>query len=92
MAHGLKARGRIEVDSCQPKGPSSIVKSNATHCKSYIEEETAGYTFNDGIPKNALFVKLNPNISDSKRDFITNGIRNFFQDQTTIMLETNDIV
>lgn len=57
-----------------------------------VQNKTAGYTFVDNIPKGILFVKLNPDISDSKRIFISNGIRNFFRDQTTVMLETNDVV
>lgn len=36
------------------------------------------YNFVDGIPKSKLFVKTNPNISEVKRQFISNSLRNFF--------------
>lgn len=38
------------------------------------------HNFTDGIPKKSLFVKLNPNLSQEDRDFISNGIRSFFPD------------
>ena len=56
-----------------------------------VTSKTAGYTFYDGIPKQTLFVKLNPDISEDRRAFITNGIRNYFQDQTSYLLETHSV-
>mmetsp|Transcript_5996 Transcript_5996/g.8117 ORF Transcript_5996/g.8117 Transcript_5996/m.8117 type:complete len:158 (-) Transcript_5996:547-1020(-) len=36
------------------------------------------YQFVDDIPKSQLFVRLNDNVTDEQRNFVTNGIRNFF--------------
>lgn len=34
-----------------------------------------------------MFVKLDPNIDDKRRNFIANGIRSFFKDDITILLD-----
>jgi len=39
---------------------------------------TEAYQFVDDIPKSQLFVRLNDNVTDVQRNFVTNGIRNFF--------------
>ena len=54
--------------------------------------DTIGETqFNDGIAKIALMIKLNPNITDSKRDFVANGVRSFFHDKTTVLYSKKEI-
>lgn len=45
-----------------------------------LRNNTEGFEFFDDIPKQELFVKLSPTISASQRQFIANGIRNFFTD------------
>lgn len=45
------------------------------------------YNFTDGIPKETIFIKLDPNIDDKRRNFIANGIRAFFKDDITILLD-----
>ena len=58
-----------------------------------MQEATADYSFYDNIPKDTLFVKLNPDITSLERAFISNGIRNYFgEDSGTVMLIKADIV
>lgn len=45
------------------------------------------YNFTYGVPKYKLFVKLDPSISEERRDFIANGIRAFFKDDSTVLLD-----
>lgn len=45
------------------------------------------YEFTDDLPKGKMFVKLNPNITTERREFISNGIRSYFRDDTTILLD-----
>lgn len=46
-----------------------------------------GYNLSNGIPKNKLFVKLSPGISEVRRDFIANGIRSYFRGDFTVLLD-----
>jgi len=45
-----------------------------------VLDATSEYKFKDNLPKQKLFVKFSPSISRSERDFISNGIRNYFLD------------
>lgn len=45
------------------------------------------YEFTDDLPKGKMYVKLNPNCTIERREFISNGIRSFFRDDTTILLD-----
>ena len=45
------------------------------------------YNFTDDVPKYKLFIKLNPNITDDRREQIANGIRSYFRDDLTILLD-----
>ena len=45
-----------------------------------VLDATSDYEFKDNLPKQSLFVKFSPSISESERDFISNGIRNYFLD------------
>jgi hypothetical protein len=47
----------------------------------------ATYNFTNDIPKYKMFVKLNPNITDERREFIADGIRSYFRDDRTILLD-----
>ena len=46
----------------------------------------ADYQFNDNIAKTHLFIKLNPDITPVKRDFVSNGVRSFFKSKTSILM------
>lgn len=46
-----------------------------------------GWEFSDNVPKLKIYVKLDDTISDDRRDFIANGIRSFFRDDRTILLD-----
>lgn len=39
------------------------------------------------MPKYKLFVKLDNTISEERRDYIANGIRSYFKDDQTILLD-----
>jgi len=40
-----------------------------------------------GIPKYKLFVRLNEDITDDRREYIANGIRSYFKGDGTILLD-----
>lgn len=50
------------------------------------------YNFTDGLPKEYLFVKLNPDIDDFRREYIANGVRSYFRDDTTILLDRKSLL
>ena len=52
--------------------------NNDTDAQAIWDQYASKHNFTDGIPKEFLFVKLNPDISDQRRNFIANGIRNYF--------------
>ena len=58
--------------------------------KEKYDKETAGYEWPDGIPKETLFVKLNPDISEKEREYTLNGIRNYLK-RTDVMLTKKDV-
>jgi len=39
-----------------------------------------------------MFVKLSPNISEERRTFISNGLRSFFSDDATFLIDKTEIV
>ena len=39
------------------------------------------------IPKYRMFVKLSPDISDERREFLANGIRSYFRNDITVLLD-----
>lgn len=56
------------------------------------EDIIKDYNFTDGIPKDNLFVKLSPDISDYRREYIANGIRSYFRDDTTILIDRKQVL
>ena len=51
----------------------------------------SNYNFTDGLIKDMVFINLNKSISDERRSFITNGIRAFFRDDLTLLLDRKEI-
>jgi hypothetical protein len=45
------------------------------------------YNFTDDLPKEFLIINLDPSLTAERRSFITNGIRSFFKDDLTILLD-----
>lgn len=45
------------------------------------------YTFTENVPKYKLFVRLSPDCTRDRREQIANGIRSFFRDERTILLD-----
>lgn len=55
--------------------------------KSYEDLIKPYGNFTDGLPKDFLFINLNKSISNDERGVVTNGIRAFFKDDLTILLD-----
>jgi ABC-type antimicrobial peptide transport system permease subunit len=64
----------------------NIIGNNPTLIGAY-NNLIAGYNFTNGVPKDSLFVKLDPNIDDKRRNFLANGIRAYFKDDLTVLLD-----
>ena len=47
----------------------------------------AKYNLTNGIPKYRLYIKLAPDITDDRREFIGNGIRAYFKTDGTVLLD-----
>ena len=60
--------------------------------KANYESLIANYNFTDDIPKDYLFVKLDPLISDFRREFIVNGIRAYFRDDITLLFDKKEVI
>ena len=52
-----------------------------------LKNITDSYNFTDNVPKDYLFVKLASGISDSRREFIANGVRAYFKDDFTVLVD-----
>lgn len=46
-----------------------------------------GYNFTDDLPKEWAFINLNQSLSADRRAFITNGLRSYFKDDLTFLLD-----
>lgn len=55
--------------------------------KAKLKSITSGYNFTDDLPKDGAFINLNDSISDDRRAFITNGLRSFFKDDLTMLVD-----
>jgi ABC-type antimicrobial peptide transport system permease subunit len=66
----------------------SITQDEIDSWNAIVEENG----FKNGIAKNTLFVKLNPDITHDERLFIANGIRNYFTTLGTVLFVKQDIV
>ena len=53
---------------------------------------TETYDLVDGIPKDMLFVRLNPDIPLQQRLFVANSLRNYFTDQETLLFDRMTVV
>ena len=58
---------------------------NSTYAERLLNN-TSTYQFNDNIPKMNLYIKFHDGVTKSERDFVSNGIRNYFQDETSYLL------
>ena len=66
------------LDDFFDKNEDAIEKYNST---------IADYDFQNGIPKYKLFVKLAPNITNDRREYIANGIRSYFKGDGTVLID-----
>ena len=51
-----------------------------------------GYNFTSGVPKYKLYVKLDPDTSWERREYIANGIRSYFRNDVTVLLDKKQAV
>ena len=51
------------------------------------KEMIGTYNMTHDIPKYRMFVKLSPDISDERREFLANGIRSYFRNDITVLLD-----
>ena len=58
----------------------------------YFYSQTSQYEWKDNLPKQKLFVKLKDGISAQERAFVANGVRAFFNDVFTQLLEKETLV
>jgi len=47
------------------------------------------YNFTNDVPKFKMFVRLAPNITEERKDFISNGIRSYLRGETQVVLDTS---
>jgi ABC-type antimicrobial peptide transport system permease subunit len=64
---------------------------NPSMKKSYEDLIKPYGNFTDGLPKDYLFINLNKSISKDERGVVTNGIRAFFKDDLTLLLDKKEI-
>ena len=62
-----------------------LFRYNATYAEILLNN-TSTYQFNDNIPKQNLYIKFRDGVTKQERDFVSNGIRNYFQDETSYLL------
>lgn len=68
-----------------------LFEYNADYEDNYLKA-IDGYEFADDVPKESLFVKLNPDITDDQRVYVANGIRNYFIGQTNVIFVKHDTI
>mmetsp|Transcript_15624 Transcript_15624/g.19662 ORF Transcript_15624/g.19662 Transcript_15624/m.19662 type:complete len:117 (+) Transcript_15624:2055-2405(+) len=60
--------------------------------ESWEENFASQYQWENGIPKQFVFVKLNPDISEDDSTFIANGIRQFFRGRTDYLFTRKQLL
>lgn len=50
------------------------------------------YQYTAEVPKEKLYVRLDPNISDERRNFVANGIRAFFRNDQTLLVDLKETI
>lgn len=70
---------------------SSIMNGNAEMKYNY-EQLLSDYNFTNKIPKELLFVTLSPDITPERRNYIANGIRSYFKDDLTALVEKSSML
>lgn len=63
---------------------------NSTDVTGRYSDMISSYNFTNDIPKYKLFIKLNPNITQSRREQIADGVRSYFRDDRTILLDKQE--
>lgn len=56
------------------------------------DELIKSYNFTHDIPKTSIGVKLNPNCTTERRQQIQEGVKSFFRDATTILVDIEDVL
>ena len=48
---------------------------------------TNSYNFTNGVPKTDLYIRLDPDAPQDRRDYISNGVRAFFRNDQLFILD-----
>jgi hypothetical protein len=62
----------------------NVEPKNATKWAEY----TAKYTFDNGVPKSRLLIHLSPFCSDTRREFVINGVRPYLTEGFNMLIDT----
>mmetsp|Transcript_39600 Transcript_39600/g.38148 ORF Transcript_39600/g.38148 Transcript_39600/m.38148 type:complete len:217 (+) Transcript_39600:970-1620(+) len=66
--------------------------ANNTEMQTNFENLIAGYNFTDDVPKRSLYINLNSNITQSRRNYIDNGLKAYFNSQTTVLVDSQQVL
>lgn len=50
------------------------------------------HNYTNGIPKHKMYIKLAPNVSVERRNFLVNSLHSFFPDQSIILIDKRAIL
>ena len=65
----------------------NIARETSEKVNEKYDQIQANYKFTNGVPKDKLFVKLTPGTSALVREEIANGIRAYFKDDFTFLMD-----
>ena len=94
MSNYFQRGGTLTAFVSMPQWLTMITDEFKFHPEQKVryDELNAMDKFKDGIPKNQLFVRLNPNITPKQRLFVANSLRNYFNDEFTFLLDREDVI
>jgi len=79
--------GKVLVSEPQYKEMLEDYLQKVPGARENYNELIAPYELSNGIPKYRLFIKLDPEISDERREFIADGLRAFFKSDEALVLD-----
>ena len=56
------------------------------------KEMIKSYNFTEDIPKTSMGVKLNPNCTSERRRQIAEGVKSYFRDATTLLVDVEFVL
>lgn len=80
-------RGQLLTSIPQFKQVLYEVLNQTQGMEAAYEAMIKSYNLSDGVPKTYIFINLAQNLTDDQRSLITNGLRAYFRDDLTILLD-----